>query len=730
MTVHKSSIRPQVPIVPLRDPRPKLDLLGAVRVYREDSGGRLILTAPLQIAVLAYLVLARPRGLHARDTLIAMFWPEADTDAGRHALRNVLTAIRRALGNDAVVTAGHTLVGIDTTRVVCDARLLEDDLAASRLTNAIARYEGELLQGFHVSRAPEFERWLDAERRRFLETVVQAAWSVAAAHRTAGDLEAAALAAKRAAGLVPDDERALRRLLVLLGDAGQRAAAIRAYEEFAVMLTREFGAEPSAETKRVIEAIRGPRSWPPEPGDVVTLAVLPFVPDPSLSDAAGICESLGAGVFASLARMPRFIVRTRGVASQHAHAAVKPIAAGRSLEVDAIVTARVLGGAQPDAVMVRLAVIRVSDEKVLHQETFTSHDVDLHALEGQMAAVVGEALDASTPERGTPTRVARPSVDGEAYILYVRGNYLFLRAVHGGHAEDLNRSRDFFEQAIERDPGFALAQAGLTNYFAAAAVRNVLRPFREHFGHAIDLSRHVITLDPTQAIPHVHFGVQALYLDCDWDAAGHEFATATQLDPTYAEGHRFYGIYLGCVGRTAEAMRALREAARLEPHIAIFHNSLADAHMAARAYDEAIAALRTALRVDPQYTAARNRLIRCYERLGRFEDAVAERGEAGPSGLAEEFAVALRAGGVDGYRTARERELRSVIADLESRITDGKPLDASDYFSPVQLRLALAHAELGEWDRAREWEAHACSRRPGVRLWFRANADLAPLYSE
>ena len=117
-------------------------------------------TAPRRIAILAYLALGRPRGLQSRDTLLGMLWPEADQAGGRHALRNALHALRQVLGNKIILTAGDDLVGVDAERLDFDALELETDLAAGRLDAAISRYHGELLQGFHVSEAPEFERWV------------------------------------------------------------------------------------------------------------------------------------------------------------------------------------------------------------------------------------------------------------------------------------------------------------------------------------------------------------------------------------------------------------------------------------------------------------------------------------------------------------------------------------------------------------------------------------------
>ncbi len=234
-------------------PSIRLRVLGPVSVEPSINGAR-------RLAVLVYLALARPRGLHSRDTLIGLLWPDADQEGGRHSRRNALHVLRRTLGASVIVTSGDALVGIDASRLDCDALALEADVAAGRLEEAVTRYHGELLQGFYVSEAPEFERWLDGERRRLSELVQKAAWSYAESLRDSGDSERAMEAARRANALAPDDEISVRRLLQFLSDGGDRGAAIRTYDAFAERLRTEFDAEPSAETQALVRSLREPPS--------------------------------------------------------------------------------------------------------------------------------------------------------------------------------------------------------------------------------------------------------------------------------------------------------------------------------------------------------------------------------------------------------------------------------------------------------------------------------------
>jgi tetratricopeptide (TPR) repeat protein len=160
----------------------------------------------------------------------------------------------------------------------------------------------------------------------------------------------------------------------------------------------------------------------------------------------------------------------------------------------------------------------------------------------------------------------------------------------------------------------------------------------------------------------------------------------------------------------------------------IYANGLAAALMAEGLLEDAIGELRRALALDPRYRASRERLIRCYERLGCWSEAVGERlhdeRADGPG-----FEAAWREGGEAGYRAARVAELHATIRSIEARLAAATGDDAGDLFNPPELRLALAHAELGDWDAAWAWEERASAGRPWRRRWFIAQPELAPLAS-
>ena len=235
----------------------ELRTLGALELTSTESTGvDSVLAQPRRVALLCYLALALPRGFHRRDTLSALFWPEHDADQARHALRQSVYFLRRALGAKTILSRGDEELAVAPEQLCCDVWGFDAAVDQGRPADALALYRGELLAGFHISAAPDFERWLDEERSRVRQRVVEASWALAAVRERDGDAAGAADAARRAAALSPTDETALRRLILLLERLGDRAAAARAYEAFAWRLEEEYELEPSAETRALVARIR------------------------------------------------------------------------------------------------------------------------------------------------------------------------------------------------------------------------------------------------------------------------------------------------------------------------------------------------------------------------------------------------------------------------------------------------------------------------------------------
>jgi DNA-binding SARP family transcriptional activator/TolB-like protein len=235
----------------------ELRALGTL-VLRDPNGEDLhsVLAQPKRVSLLAYLAIARPRGFHRRDTLLALLWPEQDDQHARSALNQALHHLRSALGKEAVPSRGDGEIGIDVRAVSCDAVEFEAAIEADDPARALGLYRGDLLEGFHVSGCGEFERWLEEERVWLRRRAAGAAAVLARREEARGEPVAAGHWARRAFALAPDDEGEARNLIELLGRLGDRAGAVQAYEEFARRLRVEYEVDPAPETLATIRAVR------------------------------------------------------------------------------------------------------------------------------------------------------------------------------------------------------------------------------------------------------------------------------------------------------------------------------------------------------------------------------------------------------------------------------------------------------------------------------------------
>src|SRR5438094_2028416 len=235
----------------------RLRILGTVGLKdSQDREVQDVLRRPKLLALLGYLAAARPSGFHRRDTLVALLWPELDNAHARNSLRQAVHALRAALGRDAVVARGEEEIGLSEQALSCDAREFWTELDAGHAEQALELLRGALLEGLHVSDAPEFERWLDSEREHLRRGACEAAEHLAGQAATAGNATGAVRWAVRVTEISPFDETAVRRLIELLDRGGDRAGAVRAYDEFERRIDRDLGVQPSPETSALAGSIR------------------------------------------------------------------------------------------------------------------------------------------------------------------------------------------------------------------------------------------------------------------------------------------------------------------------------------------------------------------------------------------------------------------------------------------------------------------------------------------
>ena len=219
-----------------------LDLRGS-----EGQELRSVLAQPKRAALLAYLALATPRGPHRRDTLLALFWPEQDAEHARNALSQAVHFLRRSLGGEALVARNGDGLGLEWRDFWCDAAAFEEALDRGQSTEALDLYKGNLLEGFHVPDAPDFEQWLETERARLGNRYAQALETVAQERETAGDHAGAVRLWRQLSARDLYNSRVALRLMRELAATGDPAGAIQHARLHETLLREELGLPPDRE---------------------------------------------------------------------------------------------------------------------------------------------------------------------------------------------------------------------------------------------------------------------------------------------------------------------------------------------------------------------------------------------------------------------------------------------------------------------------------------------------
>lgn len=254
--------------------------------------------------MLALLATART-GRIGRERVIALLWPESETDAARRLLSESLYALRRALGEDVIMAVGDE-VGLSPDRLWCDVTAFQEALAAGDAAVAAEVYAGPFLDGFFVSGAAEFERWAEGERERLAHANARVLEQLAEQHEAAGDAVGAVDWWRRLLACDPYSSRVVMRLMRALEGSGDRAAALRAAATHAELMSEELGVEPEPAVARLADQLRtaleegppvpAPVRVPPPPPESPSEA--PFIPPPAKPPSPE-AEGAGAGAVAA-----------------------------------------------------------------------------------------------------------------------------------------------------------------------------------------------------------------------------------------------------------------------------------------------------------------------------------------------------------------------------------------------------------------------------------------------
>lgn len=440
----------------------------------------------------------------------------------------------------------------------------------------------------------------DKRERRLIQTVARYGYRFAAEVREVP--KAARPKGVIASGLQPASE-----------DTAEASDEATAYEE-APRVVRSWGGIwglPAAAGATLLLLIG---AWlmlhPRQP--IRSLAVLPFTAAGTSPQATTkntttsdiVLIGMTDGLISALGK--EFIVRpTSSILRYTSGGAVDPVVAGREQGVDAVLAGQF--GNKHGTSTLHLELIRVRDGFTLWQDTFHAPANDLSRLEQEVDAGAIKAMQSfrysDVPRGISHLTAAEAHTSDVAYQAYLLGRYFWNRRT----ADGLRKSADYFRQAINADPNYARAYAGLADCYALMASFSV-EPGKSANADARSAALSAIHLDPTLADPHASLGM--IYFFTDWNLSGaeREFEKAIQLNPNYATAHHWYALNLAAMNRPAEALYEIRLAHKLDPLSLIIGTNVGWVEYLTRDYPAAIQDLHHVLEMDPDFVRARTRL--------------------------------------------------------------------------------------------------------------------------
>jgi DNA-binding winged helix-turn-helix (wHTH) protein/TolB-like protein/Flp pilus assembly protein TadD len=423
------------------------------------------------------------------------------------------------------------------------------------------------------------------------------------------------------------------------------------------------------------------------------IAVLPFKPvvleNRDESFEMGMADTL----IAKLSNVRDFTVRPLSAVRRYGGLEQDPVAAGQALGVEAVLDGSIQRWGNRVRVTARL--VRVGDGKLVWAGQFDEEFTNIFALQDSISAkVVRElALELTGEERALLAK--RYTDDANAYELYLKGR-LFLSH---SRQESITKAVGYFDEAIRKDPNYALAYVGLADCYTRLPITSDV-PSREAFPKAKAAALRALEIDGRLAEAHATLGWIKLWYEWDWEGAESEFRRAVDVDPGNPFARLGYAHLLSDLGRHEEALDEVDRALGLDPISPIAGTLKGHFLYHARRYPEAIDQLQRTLELEPNFWVGQITLGKSCERAGRYEEALEafRKAEEGSGGISELISLSGYAHAAAGRRAEAERALRELEA-----------ISGRRYVPPYNL--ALVHYGLGDSTEAFRWLERAYDER-------------------
>jgi TolB-like protein/Tfp pilus assembly protein PilF len=419
---------------------------------------------------------------------------------------------------------------------------------------------------------------------------------------------------------------------------------------------------------------------------VDSIAVLPFENvggDPNteyLSD--GITESL----INTLSKLSHLTVMSRTSVFHYKGKDVDPLKAGKELGVKAVLVGRVTQ--RGDNLQISTELVDVSNSSHIWGEQYSKKLADILAVQEDIAKEISQQLKVTLVGADAIALTKRSTENTEAYQLYLKGRFHWNKR----KAEDLQKAVDYFKLAIDKDPGYALAYAGLASAYILFPEYSS-SPAKEYVPRTEAAAKRALELDATLAEPHAALGLLKQTYRWDWKGAEAEYRRAIELNPNYPTVYHWHSICLRAQGKFDEALVQITRAQELDPLSLIIGVNLGEILTYLQRDEQAREQYRKALDLDPNFSLAHLDFGMLLARQGKFDDAISEIqkvrqivGANNPYGLGHLGFIYARAG--------RKAEAMAALKELNGFLKEGYSLS---------VQIAFVYAGLGENDKTFEW---------------------------
>ena len=417
------------------------------------------------------------------------------------------------------------------------------------------------------------------------------------------------------------------------------------------------------------------------PKQIESMAVLPFFNASGNPDTDYLTDGISETLINNLSQLPGLRVSARSLAFRYKGKDVDPLKVGRELNVRAVVSGRVV--TRGNLLIVQSDLMDVTNGTQLWGGQYNRPIADILAVQDDIANEIFEKLSLRLTGEERKRATKRYTDDAEAYQLYLRGRFYWNQGTIAG----FKKAIEYLQQAIAKDPKYALAHAGLADSYLFLGSFWV-----EALSEAKAAALKAIELDPTLAEAHVALGHIKLWLDWDWPAAEFEFKKGIALNPGSALAHNRYAMYLAAMGRPDDAIAEVKRAQELDSLSPIINTDLGWCLLYAGRGREAVEQFRKTLELDPNYVSAHWGLGASYTQQHLYEDAIAELKKAVT--LSEGSPVLMGQLGFAYGLKGTSEETTKTLSELTA-------LAQREYVPSSAV--ALVHAGVGDKARAIEW---------------------------